>query len=89
VARYSLGLAYEQNGMLKEAIAEFLKAKSGTFPQELLTFLGHAYALSGKREQAKRALAELREQSGHRHVDPSSSDHMRRTPGYGSGLRMV
>jgi len=74
VTHYSLGLAYEQKGLFKEAIAEFLKAQPGAYPwaypQELLAFLGHAYAASGKTGQANRALSELRELSRRSHVDP-------------------
>ena len=71
VTHYSLGLAYEQKGMFEQAIAEFLKARGiDKNCNECLAFLGHADAVSGKREQARRTLEELLELSREHHVDP-------------------
>jgi serine/threonine protein kinase/tetratricopeptide (TPR) repeat protein len=66
-----LGLAYEQEAMYREAIAEFQKAfdLSEGSPSMLGT-LGHAYALSGNREKARQALAHLQELSKRRYVPP-------------------
>ena len=71
MAHYSLGLAYEQKAMFAEAIAEFQKAL--LMDQEnpnLLAFLGHAYAVSGKRDKARKILDDLKQQSKQTHVDP-------------------
>jgi eukaryotic-like serine/threonine-protein kinase len=66
-----LGLAYEQEAMYREAIAEFQEAfdLSEGSPSMLGT-LGHAYALSGNREKARQALAHLQELSKRRYVPP-------------------
>ena len=49
VAQHTLGLAYEQTGMISEAIAEFQNARacSGHSPAAIAA-LGHAYSLAGK-----------------------------------------
>ncbi len=53
--------AYEQTGMYGEAISEFQKARdlSGE-SSNLAAGLGHAYALSGRREEALKILDELK-----------------------------
>jgi DNA-binding winged helix-turn-helix (wHTH) protein/TolB-like protein/Flp pilus assembly protein TadD len=55
-----LGLSYEQKGMLEEAIAQFRKAKdlSGDNP-EPLELLGHALAVAGQEDEARKVLSEL------------------------------
>jgi eukaryotic-like serine/threonine-protein kinase len=66
-----LGLAYEQEAMYREAIAEFQKAfdlSEGS--PSMLGSLGHAYALSGNLEKARQALAHLQELSKRRYVPP-------------------
>jgi len=69
-----LGLAYEQRAMYQEAIAEFQKGfdLSGGSPY-MLGSLGHAYALSGNREKARQAVANLGELSKRRYVAPYSN----------------
>ena len=54
------GLSYEQKGMLDEAIAQFRKAKdlSGD-NSEPLELLGHALAVAGHEDEARRILSEL------------------------------
>ena len=61
VAHTVRGLALEQEGQPDAAIAEFQKAMalSGGRPAVYLDYLGHAYATSGKHEQAESLLAEL------------------------------
>ena len=61
VAHTVLGLAREQEGQPEVAIAEFQKALalSGSRPAIYLDYLGHAYAVAGKRAEAEAVLAEL------------------------------
>jgi serine/threonine-protein kinase len=64
IARQRLGMAYEQKGMLPEAIAEFQAAVIQSNRVQLaLTSLAHAYALSGNEGEARKILAELEERS--------------------------
>ena len=69
VTHYSLGLTYEQKGMFEQAIAEFRTAQA-IDKDCCLNYLGHVYAVSGKREQASRTLEKLLELSRQRHIDP-------------------
>lgn len=61
IARYLLGLTYEQKGMYGDAISEFRKAYALAGNKGALTVaaLGHAYAVSGREDEARRALGEL------------------------------
>jgi len=69
VAHQRLGLAYEQIGMFPEAIAEFQKAVDGSNRIQLaVASLAHAFALAGKRAEAEKLLAELRDRSGREYV---------------------
>jgi Flp pilus assembly protein TadD len=60
-AHLVLGQAYEQKGMVREAIAELERAVSlsGGSPVYLAS-LAHAYGLAGKRTQAVKLLQELK-----------------------------
>ncbi len=71
LAHLSLGWAYEQKGMLEEAIAEFQKGSSlsGGEPR-MAGALGHAYALSGRKDRAQNVIAELKQLSRRRYVAP-------------------
>jgi tetratricopeptide (TPR) repeat protein len=73
VVHYGLGLVYEQQSKFDEAIAEFSKAVQAT-PKDAShrerAFLGHAYAVAGRKDEARRVLAELRQLASRRHVDP-------------------
>jgi serine/threonine protein kinase/Tfp pilus assembly protein PilF len=64
-AHWGLGLAYEQKGMHKEAIAEFEKAdalsKHGSV--NTLASLAHAYAVAGQRSKALAIVSELESRS--------------------------
>jgi Flp pilus assembly protein TadD len=62
-AHWPLGLAYEQKGILAEAIAEFQKAASPERNRLYLASLGHAYAVAGRRAEARKVLGELTELS--------------------------
>lgn len=70
-AHYLLGLALEQKGLYGEAIAELNKARelSGNNPW-MVSALGHALALAGKRNEAQRVLGELKALSQARYVTP-------------------
>lgn len=69
-AHIFIGLAYEQKGMYEEAVAELEKAISLSGGDLSLAGLGHAYAVSGKRDEAQKLLNELNEQSQQRYVSP-------------------
>ena len=63
-ARFRLGLAYVQKGMLDQAIAELEKAVSlSARNARHVAFLGYAYALSGRRGEAQQLLNELQVRS--------------------------
>jgi len=64
--QWSLGLAYEQKRMYREAITAFQRAvelskTTGSFEgkPEMLGALGHAYALAGQKNEAARILDQL------------------------------
>lgn len=63
-AHYYLGQAYEQKGRYDEGIAELKKAiamsKAST---EATAALGHAYAISGRNDEAQKILEEIQESS--------------------------
>jgi serine/threonine-protein kinase len=64
-----LGSAYEEKGMYEEAIAEQNKANQlDNDNTEYVSFLGHTYALAGKRDKAQQVLSELKERSKRQHV---------------------
>jgi len=58
-----LGEVYEAKGMYADAITVYGKAG-------LLPSLGHAYAASGRKAEARKILRELDRQSKHRYVSP-------------------
>jgi TolB-like protein/DNA-binding winged helix-turn-helix (wHTH) protein/Tfp pilus assembly protein PilF len=62
-ALVNLGQVYEAKGMYADAITEYGRAGS-------LGDLGHAYATSGKKPEARKILRELDDQSKHRYVSP-------------------
>src|SRR5205085_4399903 len=69
VAHQRLGSAYEQKGMFPEAIAEFQKAVDNSNRVQLaVASLAHAFALAGKRAEAEKLIADLRERSGSEYV---------------------
>src|SRR5207247_2393794 len=71
VAHFWLGMSYEESGRYEEAITEGQKALSlSTGSPATLSALGHALARSGKRAEAQKVLAELKELSKRRYVPP-------------------
>jgi tetratricopeptide (TPR) repeat protein len=64
-----LGQAYEQKGMLKEAIAELEKAASLSQGAPLYAAsLAHAYAVAGRRSEAETLLHLTNERAQHAYV---------------------
>jgi tetratricopeptide (TPR) repeat protein len=68
--RYRLGLAYEQSGDLPRAIDEFQKARRESDIPLVMAFLGHAYGLSGRRDEAQEMIVELAEMTKRYYVSP-------------------
>jgi TolB-like protein/tetratricopeptide (TPR) repeat protein len=67
-----MGMAYQQKGMMPEAIAAFRKATE--LPQSTLlahALLGHAYGRAGRRAEALTVLRRLEQLSGQRYVSPA------------------
>lgn len=69
-AHQYLGWTYVQKGMFEEAIMEFQKAISLSGGSKLWGYLGHAYAMSGRKSEAKEVINDLKELSKHRYVSP-------------------
>ena len=67
---YFLGRAYEQKGRFPEAIAALKQAITLEGTTEVWSSLGHAYAVSGKKEKAQKVIEHLRELSVHEYVPP-------------------
>lgn len=66
-----LGMCFEQKGMYAEAIAAFERARGVEDTPELKAFQAHTYALMGKKDEALRIIAELKEiQKQERYVSP-------------------
>jgi tetratricopeptide (TPR) repeat protein len=68
-ARRYLGLVYEQKGMYAEAIAEFEMGVKLSGSPLMMALLGHAYAASGKKAEARRIVTEL-DQQKQKYVSP-------------------
>ena len=69
-AHFQLAMVYEQKRMYPEAIAEFQKSVELFQDPTMVAWVGRVYALSGRRAEAERIVAELEEQSKHKHVPP-------------------
>lgn len=70
MARALLGEAYGEKGDFSKAISELKKACALEDNLAALGFLGHVYAVSGKRDEALKILSELRERSKQSYVPP-------------------
>src|SRR5262249_44571049 len=69
IGQWYLGLAYEQQGLLPEAIAQFELAVRLTDQRpSMLALLGHGYAAAKKRSEAEAILRRLTELSKQRYV---------------------
>jgi len=64
------GLAYEQKGMLDQAIADFETAGRLQERPSIYGALGHAYAVSGQRAKALNVLSEPKDSLTKRHFPP-------------------
>ncbi|MDQ3750889.1 MAG: protein kinase, partial [Acidobacteriota bacterium] len=71
VAHYVLGWAYERKGDCAQAIESFEKAKSINDAPLLTAAIGHCYALSGQRDEARNAIEELKTISLQQYVSPT------------------
>lgn len=70
-ASYALGLAYEQQARYAEAVAAFERARDGSSGNPAtLAALGHVFALMGRRQEAHRILAQLKELSARMYISP-------------------
>ncbi|MCI0489541.1 MAG: tetratricopeptide repeat protein [Blastocatellia bacterium] len=70
-ARWFLGLALEQKGDYRKAIAEYERALAlAKNCSMVIAALGRAYAVSGERDMAEAILDRLRESSKHSYVSP-------------------
>ncbi len=56
-----LGGLYEAKGEMDKAISELQKATLTDVPQRALASLGHVYAITGEKEKAQRAPAQLQD----------------------------
>jgi DNA-binding winged helix-turn-helix (wHTH) protein/tetratricopeptide (TPR) repeat protein len=71
LARWSLGCAYEVQGLYPQALAQFEEAfKLFDNGPSMLASLGHAYASCGDTRQAYKVVGQLREISDQRYVSP-------------------
>jgi TolB-like protein/class 3 adenylate cyclase/Flp pilus assembly protein TadD len=70
VGHMFLGLTYAHTGQLREALAEFQKARALHENLETLAGIGYAHALLGQRDEAQSILEELTEFSKQRYVMP-------------------
>lgn len=70
VARSLLGLAYLEKGLFKEAITELQKTQTITDNREASALLGYAFAVSGRRDEARQTLEELQWAAQQKYVDP-------------------
>ncbi len=69
-ARFFMGWAYEQQGLIDEAIAEYQRAGQVEEAMVIKAALGHAYAMGGRRDEAQAILAESGQASEHKHLSP-------------------
>jgi len=69
-ARVSLSLAYEQLGKFEEAVAEAEAARAAEDLPLVVAQLGGAYALAGRREEARAIIETLKAQAQERYVSP-------------------
>jgi serine/threonine protein kinase/Flp pilus assembly protein TadD len=67
-ARIFLGRVHELKGSFQEAIVDYQKARELNDDPRVLTYLGHLYAVSGRREEAQKILNQMKELSKRRYV---------------------
>ena len=64
------GLAYEQKGKWKEALADLETSKRLDDSLRSAAMLGEAYALAGDKTRARQILSEMQARAAHEHVSP-------------------
>ena len=69
-AYVTLGSTYGQKGSYQEAIAMFQRAMDLSGDRSKVAALGRAYALAGKKEDALKAIDELKQLSKQRYISP-------------------
>jgi serine/threonine protein kinase/Tfp pilus assembly protein PilF len=69
-AHFQIGMVYEQKRMYDDAIREFQKSVELFDDQAMTAWVARAYAVSGRRAEAERLLAELMEMSKQKYVSP-------------------
>lgn len=72
-ARFFMGWADEQRGLIDEAIAEYQKAWQVEEAMVIKAALGHAYAIGGRNEEARAILSESEHASDGKHLSPYDS----------------
>jgi adenylate cyclase len=66
-----LGLSYEQKGMIGESIIQFTRAKEANADStEPLELLGHAFAIAGLGDEARKVLSELQSSENQNSIHP-------------------
>ena len=65
---YRLGLAYLQKGMYDEAIVKMNDAQKISYDRDAVAWLGYAYGLMGRKEEARAVLANLHKMAAERYV---------------------
>jgi len=68
IAHWFLGAVYEAKGLHGEAIAEYQKAVALNNDPYVLSFLGHVYGASGRKDEAMKILAQMNEIAKQRYV---------------------
>jgi DNA-binding winged helix-turn-helix (wHTH) protein/tetratricopeptide (TPR) repeat protein len=69
IVHFFLGMAYVQKKMYDEAITEYKKAIK-VVELDVQAYIGHAYAMSGRKAEAHQVLDELLERLQQRYVEP-------------------
>ncbi|HEY0546494.1 MAG TPA: protein kinase [Pyrinomonadaceae bacterium] len=69
-AHFFTGWAFEQQGLIDEAIAEYERAGQVGDAMVIKAALGHAYAMGGRRDEAQAILAESGEAAEGKHLSP-------------------
>lgn len=70
IAHGFLAQAYQQKGMFDQAVVESQKALELQGNASRMAWLGHAYALAGRKREAREVLAKLEAMSRHRYIPP-------------------
>ncbi|MGA9770213.1 MAG: protein kinase [Blastocatellia bacterium] len=69
-AHFQIAMVYEQKRMYAEALAEYQKAIELYQDPTMTAWSARVYALTGRRNEAERVLAQLKEQSKQKYISP-------------------